>query len=189
MLVYYDPWLAGVVFPSVILVGLMAIPYIDYNKKGNGYYTFKERWFAVSTFLFGFLPLWVAMIVLGTFLRGPNWNIFGLFEFWDVHKLEVLNNINLSEWFWLEFLGRSMPANILLRESPGIILILLYLMLLPPLMAATMFRKMFQKMGFLRYMVFANLLLMMAALPIKMFLRWSMNLKYLVAIPEYFFNI
>jgi len=26
-------------------------------------------------------------------------------------------------------------------------------------------------------------------LPIKMVLRWTINLKYLVAIPEYFFNI
>src|SRR5688500_15542877 len=34
MLVYYDPWLAGVVFPSLIIVGLMAIPYIDTNPKG-----------------------------------------------------------------------------------------------------------------------------------------------------------
>src|SRR5262249_38960659 len=33
MLVYYDPWLAGVVFPSLIIVGLMAIPYIDVNPK------------------------------------------------------------------------------------------------------------------------------------------------------------
>ncbi len=30
---------------------------------------------------------------------------------------------------------------------------------------------------------------MMAALPIKMVLRWVLNLKYIVAIPEYFFNI
>ena len=102
MLVYFDPWMAGVVLPSVILVGLMAIPYIDFNKLGNGYYTFKERKFAVSTFLFGFLPLWVAMIVLGTFLRGPNWNFFSPYEFWDVHKLVFLNNINLSEWFWMQ---------------------------------------------------------------------------------------
>jgi hypothetical protein len=29
----------------------------------------------------------------------------------------------------------------------------------------------------------------MAALPIKMLLRWAINLKYIVAIPEYFFNI
>ncbi len=189
MLVYYDPWLAGVVFPSVILVGLMAIPYIDFNKKGNGYYTFKERWFAVSVFLFGFLPLWCAMIVLGTFLRGPNWNIFGLFEFWDVHKLEVLNNVNLSELVWLNLLDKPLPANIFIREAPGFIAVLLYLLVLPPLLAATIFRKMFQHMGFIRYMVFVNLVLLMAALPIKMVLRWSLNLKYIVAIPEYFFNI
>src|SRR5262245_56630997 len=54
MLVYFDPWMAGVVLPSVILVGLMALPYIDFNKLGNGYYTFTQRKFAISTFLFGF---------------------------------------------------------------------------------------------------------------------------------------
>jgi hypothetical protein len=189
MLVYYDPWLAGVVFPSVILVGLMAIPYIDFNKKGNGYYTFNERPMAVSLFLFGFLPLWIAMIILGTFLRGPNWNIFGPFEYWDVHKLVVLNNVNLSEWFWLSLMKTSMPGNILVREAPGIIAVLAYLLILPPLLAVTVFRKVYPRMGFIRYMVFVNLLLLMAALPIKMVLRWAANLKYLVAIPEWFFNI
>ncbi len=189
MLVYFDPWLAGVVFPTVILLGLMAIPYIDFNKKGNGYYTFNERPFAVSVFLFGFLPLWIAMIILGTFLRGPNWNIFGPFEYWDVHKLEVLNNVNLSEWFYLSLLNTGLPDNILLREAPGFALIAAYFLVAPPLLAGTVFRKMYPHMGFLRYMVFVNLLLLMAALPIKMVLRWWLNLKYLVAIPEYFFNI
>ena len=46
MLVYYDPWMAGVVLPSLIIVGLMAIPYLDFNKQGNGYYTINERKFA-----------------------------------------------------------------------------------------------------------------------------------------------
>ena len=32
MLVYFDPWLAGVVFPTLIIVGMCAIPYIDINK-------------------------------------------------------------------------------------------------------------------------------------------------------------
>ena len=201
MLVYYDPWLAGVVFPSVILGGLMAVPYIDFNKKGNGYYTFDERKFSVSVFLFGFLPLWVGMIILGTFLRGPNWNIFGIYEYWDVHKLEALNNVNLSEYFWLYWLNTSMPTpttadlglmtlgKILLREGPGIVLTLAYLILMPSVMAITVFKTFAYRMGFLRFMVFANLVLMMAALPIKMVLRWAFNLKYIVGIPEYFFNI
>src|ERR687892_426230 len=38
MLVYFDPWHAGVVLPSLIIVGLMVIPFIDINPKGNGYY-------------------------------------------------------------------------------------------------------------------------------------------------------
>lgn len=201
MLVYFDPWMAGVVLPSVILVGLMAIPYIDFNKLGNGYYTFNERKFAIVTFMFGFLPLWVAMIVLGTFLRGPNWNFFSPYEYWDVHKLELLNNINVSEWFWLSVMGRQLPVApsdaalpvkigyILLREWLGLVLVAAYLFALPPLMAATVFRKFFTKMGFLRYMVLANLMLFMMSLPIKMVLRWAANLKYIVAIPEWFFNI
>lgn len=201
MLVYYDPWMAGVVLPSIILVGLMAIPYIDYNKLGNGYYTFNERKFAIVTFLFGFLPLWVAMIVLGTFLRGPNWNFFGPYEFWDVHKLELLNNVNVSEKFWLEAMRQPLPVApaqsawyvqalyIVWREWLGLTLVAAYLLVVPPVLAATVFRQFFVKMGFLRYMVLANLMLFMAALPIKMVLRWSMNLKYIVAIPEWFFNI
>src|SRR5262249_16785789 len=86
MLVYYDPWMAGVVLPTFIIVGLMALPYIDFNQKGNGYFTFDQRKFAVFTFMFGFVVLWVTLIVLGTFLRGPNWGFFGLFENWDPHK-------------------------------------------------------------------------------------------------------
>lgn len=201
MLVYFDPWMAGVVLPSIILVGLMAIPYIDFNKLGNGYYTFNERKFAIVTFMFGFLPLWVAMIVLGTFLRGPNWNFFSPYEYWDVHKLELLNNVNVSEWFWLSVMHLPLPVApagsspgyqigmILLRESVGLVLVAAYLFALPPLMAATVFRKFFTKMGFLRYMVLANLMLFMMSLPIKMVLRWALRLKYIVAIPEWFFNI
>ncbi len=200
MLVYYDPWMAGVVLPSIILVGLMALPYIDFNKRGNGYYSFNERKFAVLTFMFGFLPLWIGLIILGTFLRGPNWNFFGIYEPWDPHKLEVLNNVNLSEMFW-EKMGRTPPVApsgsgagtqflyIMLREWLGLVLVLAYLVILPPLLAVTIFRKFFARMGFIRFFVLANLLLFMACLPIKMLLRWSFNLKYIVAIPEYFFNI
>jgi Cytochrome b(C-terminal)/b6/petD len=200
MLVYYDPWMAGVVLPSLIVVGLMAIPYIDFNKAGNGYYTIKERRFAYLTFQFGFLELWITLIILGTLLRGPNWNFFGPYEYWDSHKVEALNNVNLSEYVWQSWWGKSLPkapmgsdfitniGYILVREAPGILLVLGYFIALPPIMAITVFRKFYEKMGFIRYMVMTNLLLFMMALPIKMVLRWSINLKYLIAIPEYFLN-
>ena len=62
MLVYFDPWIAGVLLPTLIIVGLMIIPYVDINPKGNGYYTFSERKFAISTFLVGFLGMWSLVV-------------------------------------------------------------------------------------------------------------------------------
>ena len=50
-------------------------------------------------------------------------------------------------------------------------------------------RKYHEKLGAVRYSVFVLLLLCMMALPIKMVLRWLFNLKYIVAMPEIFFNI
>ena len=200
MLVYYDPWMAGVVAPSLVLVGLMAIPFLDFNKLGSGYYTIDQRKFAYLTFQFGFLLLWVTLIVLGTFLRGPNWSFFGPYELWDPHKVEALNNVHVSELFWIGLLQQSLPkvpegahmgwelAYIVWRELPGIALTLGYFVLLPPGMAATIFKKFFVKMGFIRYMVMSNLLLVMALLPIKMVLRWTLNLKYIIHIDEYFLN-
>jgi hypothetical protein len=189
MLVYYDPWLAGVVFPGLIIVGLGAIPYIDNNPRGNGYYTLKERKWEIGTFLFGFLILWILLVILGTFLRGPNWNFFGPYEYWDVHKLEALTNINLSEAIWIKLLGMAPPKIILIREAFGFIIVLGYLLLLPPLFAKKWFKGFYASLGPIRFYVMMFLLLSMAALPIKMILRWVFNLKYLVAIPEYFFNI
>jgi hypothetical protein len=223
MLVYYDPWMAGVVLPSMVVFGLMAIPFIDFNKQGNGYYTIEQRRFAYLTFQFGFLVLWVTLIVMGTFLRGPNWNFFGFFEKWDAHKVEALNNVDLSEYFWITLLQTGRPkapdgsgtlvalGYILLKEFPGIVLVLGYLIFLPPALAlldlrvprwdfrvgnvplslggfSIGFRRMFIKMGFVRYMVMMNLMLFMALLPIKMVARWSVNMKYFIAIPEYFLN-
>jgi hypothetical protein len=190
MLVYFDPWMAGVVLPTFIIIGLIALPYIDFNQKGNGYFTFKQRAFAISTFLYGFIVLWVVLIVLGTFLRGPNWNFFGPFEPWDPHKNVPLNNVNLSDYFWLMGFGQAMEGKgWFFRELPGILLILAYLLLLPPILAKTILRPFFIKMGFIRFFILVTLIQFMLLLPIKMVLRWTINLKYIVFIPEAFFNI
>lgn len=189
MLVYYDPWLAGVVFPSLIIGGLMAIPFVDPNPKGNGYYTFKERSFSITVFLFGFVVLWVLLIVLGTFLRGPNWNFFGPYKYWDPHIVEPLINIDLSTFIWNSLLERPLPSNIFVREIFGFAIVIVYFAALPPILANFVFRKLYTQLGFIRFNTVAFFLLCMLALPLKMVLRWMFNLHYIVAIPEWFFNI
>jgi cytochrome b/b6/petD-like protein len=189
MLVYFDPWLAGVVLPGLIIAGLICIPYIDKNPKGNGYYTFRERKAEITIFLFGFAVLWASLIVLGTFLRGPNWNFFGPFEFWDIHKLAALTNVNLSEYIWVRALHMALPENWFIREIFGILLVLIYIFALPVIFAKGIFKKYYEKLGGPRYYVGAFLFLMMLSLPLKMLSRWIFNLKYIVAIGEYFFNI
>lgn len=200
MLVYFDPWLAGVVFPTLIVVGLMAIPYIDTNPKGNGYFTLKERKAEIAIFLYGFLVLWVLLVVSGTFLRGPNWNFFGPYEFWDPHRVEPLLNVNVSDFFWVRLMNRPLPGNPFIREFLGVILILFYIGVLPVLLAMpkdkmpgflrwASLHKYYEKMGAVRYFVGIGLFLLMVSLPIKMYLRWAFNLKYIVTFPEIFFNI
>jgi hypothetical protein len=189
LLVYFDPWIAGVLLPSFIILGLCAIPYLDKNPKGNGYYTFDERPFAVSFFCVGFLLLWVSLVIMGTFLRGPNWSFFGPFEFWDIHKLEPSVNVNLSEYFWIRWMGRPRPENILLRELPGIVGLIGWFVILPPLLGKTLFKRMAEIMGPVRYNIMMQLFLWFCLVPTKMVLRWTVNLKYIIGIPEYFFNV
>ena len=200
MLVYFDPWMAGVVYPGLIIVGLAAIPIIDTNPKGNGYYTLKERPFAVSSWLFGFLILWVVLIFFGTFLRGPNWTFFGPYEFWDPHKPDALNNIDVSNVWWNMILKRARPSLVthpdmgryavaFYREWAGIVLVGAYFILTPAILRATVFKRMYENMGGIRYSIMVILLLFMAMMPIKMVLRWLFNLKYFIYLPEYSANL
>lgn len=199
LLYYYDPWMAGVVIPGLILFGLSAIPYLDRNPKGNGYYTIRERKFAYVIFQFGFLVLWLLPILAGTFFRGPNWSFFGPYETWDPHFVPAQVNVNVSRWFWVDLLGQPLPepANgvqglsrlgiVLYRELPGLILMTIYFVGLPPLLARTtrFFRQLKHQLGTTRYAVTIFLLLLMVLLPVKMVARWTFNLQYFIAMPEY----
>ena len=189
MLVYYDPWIAGILLPMFCIVGLMAIPYMDINKKGDGYYSFKERRVGIFIFMYGWIVLWLFLIVLGTFFRGPNWNFYGPFEYWDPHKVVALNNVNLSEYFWVKLLGKGLPENIILRELIGFIVVAAYLLIVPLVLAKTWLKEMLNSYGLTRYISLMIFGLVMLGLPLKMYFRWVFNLKYFIAIPEYFFNI
>jgi len=203
MLVYFDPWLAGVVLPALIIVGLAALPYLDMNKLGNGYYTIRQRPFAYLGYQFGFLALWTLLILIGTFLRGPTWNYFGLYETWDPHRASNLVNVSLSEYFWVWLLHTRQPlapegagaltrwGTILLRELPGLTLLALYFVGLPWLLGKRnkFFRELRGQMGRARYAIMIFLLLLMVLLPIKMLGRWTCNLSYIVSLPECRLNL
>lgn len=189
MLVYFDPWMAGVVLPGLIIVGLMIIPYIDLNPKGVGYYTFRERPFAVSVFCFGFLVLWIFLIIVGVFLRGPGWNFFAPWQPWDPHKTVAITNVDLNMWiaqvFGLDFLRDKVFGALF-----GLSLIGLYY----SIGVGFYFWKRkthegIRELGPIRYGIVAFLFLTMMALPIKMVLRWTLNIKYICVLPWVGLNI
>ncbi len=112
MLEYFDPWIAGVVMPTLIIFGLMAIPFIDANPLGNGYYTYRQRRFAIWTFLIGFEGLWLVLIMIGTFLRGPGFMLFWPTQTWDPDRIEFMANRNLDDLFGIDgrWLAHPLPA-------------------------------------------------------------------------------
>jgi hypothetical protein len=179
LLVYFDPWIAGVVIPGLIVVGLMAIPYLDNNPKGNGYYTFAERRFEVLTFCFGFLVLWVLLIVIGTFLRGPGWMWFWPWQEWDPHRVVAETNRDLTDLVGI----RSTSA-------PGFVLGLL---LCAGYFGATglgsyrwMQRRMAEtlaRIGLVRFLLAAALFWTMAAVVVKALLRLVLHVKYVWVTP------
>ncbi len=171
LLVYFDPWIAGVVLPSVIIVGLMIIPYVDINEKGNGYYTFKERKFAILTFCFGFLILWVSLIVLGTFMRGPGWNFFLPWQDWDLHKVVVLNNVDLSEYFGMPTHHPDNSLNVAASVFGFLFIAAFYLSLGGWHYMKNKNSDVVKKLGLGRYFLVLGLFLTMMFVVLKIFLR------------------
>jgi len=170
----------------------MVVPYIDINPKGNGYYTFRERPFAITTFLFGFLILWITLIMLGVFFRGPGWNLFWPWNRWDPHKVVAITNVDLP---YLDIGGTGLPfkwmgnPKIFGVEVIGLTLSVLYMLVLP--VAYYLWKKptspTLQTLGPVRYGIVALLFLTMMSLPLKMVLRITFNIKYVWVTP--WFNI
>jgi len=183
MLVYFDPWIAGVLLPVLIILGLCMIPYIDVNLNGNGYYTWRERKFAISTYCFGFLVLWITLIIIGVFMRGPGWVWFWPWQEWDPHVVSAEINVDLSQFFGVDSLS---PIGFLI----GGLVTFGYFALgiaLPYKYFERRGSKFVVELETVRYLIVVGLLLIMIGLPIKIFLRWVFQIKYIWVTP--WFNI
>jgi hypothetical protein len=200
MLVYFDPWIAGVVMPTLIIIGLMVVPYIDANPLGNGYYTYKQRRFSIVTFLVGFVGLWVAMIFIGTFIRGPGWMWFTPGNTWDAQAVQYTVNRNLDQVFpfsllhingsIVEHLPGVTPsyAPILARIIFGIFPLIAYFILAALFvhwvcMRTEFSRKIYKRMSLVQLVTMYVFLVLMLSLPIKILMRLLFNIKYVWVTP------
>ncbi len=152
----------------------MVIPYIDINPKGNGYYCFKDRKFAISVFLFGFLVMWVSLIIIGTFVRGPGWYLFLPGQYWDVHKTVAITNVNLADKF-----GIHDPT---LATSFGAVCVGLWVIVLPLVYWNLRSKKseVLQQLGKVRYWITAVFFMIMLGTVVKVIMRLGFNVKYIM---------
>jgi hypothetical protein len=174
LLVYFDPWLAGVVLPTLIIVGLIAIPYIDINPKGNGYYTFEERKFSILTFSFGFFVLWLLLIVIGVFFRGPGWLWYWPWQEWDTQRVVFEPTRDLSNIFGID--SRSWGGFFIGMVAVGGYLVAG--MVAPYKYFKKKCPEFLEQLGMTRYLITAFLFITMMSIPIKMVLRLVFLIKY-----------
>ena len=209
MLVYFDPWIAGVVMPSIIMVGLMVFPYVDSNPLGNGYYTLKQRRFALWMFGAGF-AMWIVLIVIGTFIRGPGWIWFWPGQTWDHNAVVFDKNVDLHDMIAqklnLHFLSQN-PAKFIFGfiVVSGFYLVgaLFFHWLMtvdfkklrfrrpfgPNLFPKNAFeQKLLARTSLLQYLTFQFFAVsVLLALPVKLILRLALTIKYVWVTP--WFNI
>jgi hypothetical protein len=191
MLVYFDPWIAGVVMPSIIMIGLMVFPYVDSNPLGNGYYTIKQRKFALGMFGFGWV-MWIALIIIGTFIRGPGWIWFWPGQTWDHNAVVFDKNRDLPDIFGITT-AHFGDATVVLKIIFGALVVgLFYLVagfLLHKLATWNDFeRKILARTSILQYLTFQFFAIsVLVALPVKILLRLVFTIKYVWVTP--WFNI
>ena len=71
-MVSYSAFWGGVGIPTVEVIILLLVPYLDRSKKGIGRWFARERLLANVLFL-TFALVNIGLIIIGTFFRGPNW--------------------------------------------------------------------------------------------------------------------
>ncbi len=152
LLIFFDPWLAGVILPSILLVGLILVPFIDPQKEtGIGRYTLRDRPVAVPVFCFGFL-MWYVLVIIGQFFRGPA-RMF----YWPWEDKTVLKELPIVEMVNFHIAG-------------GFAFFILYFgacMVVPQII----FKNFYKTLGVVRYYIFMSLFAVMLLIPIKIFLR------------------
>jgi len=166
LLVYFDPWIAGVALPALIIVGLMSIPYLDTSRTSVGRYTLRTRRLAIGNFLFGF-ALWWVLILIGEVFRGPNWQFYWPWEDWAIAKSAEQSLWSFPLWLGLPLFIGYFAAGLALPRR--------------------FWPRLYKGLGRGRYLLAVTFALLMYGVPIKILLRLLFGVKYVLVTP--WFNV
>lgn len=189
LLVYFDPWIAGVLLPSQIVIGLILIPYLDSNPAEQGKYSFFNRKFAVSFFSFGIF-LWFFLITIGQFFRGPSWEFYWpLIDYpigghtWTYPgvplKVSEAQTVNLPN-------SIGIPGTILFFAG-GMVVPWILSIVAPAKGLIGRWNEDFKRLGVVRYVLVQIHVLLTLSVVAKMVLRLLFGYKYVITTP--WFNI
>jgi quinol-cytochrome oxidoreductase complex cytochrome b subunit len=77
LLARFHPLIAGVLVPGAIVLGLVALPYIDRSR----FLKARHRKVAITAWT-TFMVLWIVLTIIGFAFRGPNWGWVWPWEEW-----------------------------------------------------------------------------------------------------------
>lgn len=174
LLAYFDPWVAFLLFPTLTVVGLLALPHLDVARRGNE--GFDERRDVINFFLFvWFLLALLPMITISFDERGP------------AEPLALARPF--SELVW----AGGPPRRVWLRELPSAAALALYFLVLPRLLprwrpTRALFGRYVKRMGPRRFYLAMAFMQVWMLVPLKMYARWLLGIGYFVYLPELSFN-
>ncbi|MFC1881018.1 hypothetical protein ACFL2S_05935 [Thermodesulfobacteriota bacterium] len=166
MLLYFDPWLAGVVIPFLIISGLILIPLLDTDPRGAGCYSFRRRIWATLPFTAGLLFL-ALFTMMPAWFRGSNWDWYWPWQDWSMARPARPDFRSLPNWLGLPFIGVYYLLGIVLPFA--------------------IWPSRFERWGRVRYSIYFFLVLTMGAVVIKVLLRLLLNVRYIVQTPWFNF--
>jgi hypothetical protein len=123
--------------------------------------------------------MWITLIIMGTFFRGPGWYLFVPGQYWDVHKTVAITNVNMTDYmaahFHMGFLRDPVWA-----MFAGTFLVLFWVVIIPAGFWQSRIKKSetLQKLGQVRYWITASLFMIMMGTVFKVVLRLAFNIKY-----------
>ena len=87
MVSWGDPFWMGVFIPTIGAIFLILIPYLDRSRIGTGVWLHPSR--RLHNILFTtFSVIFIGLIIVGTFMRGPNWEFYWPWEAWPTGHIQ-----------------------------------------------------------------------------------------------------